>query len=1084
MHDLTQAHHEQREQLRQAIAGLNAVLPIQAPLQDFVHLNPLLHYEHLPFAEALRAAHAHSGSLGYLPANDYRRFFREGRINRNDICSVLERDPEKFADREIYLTVLTTEIKAISFQQMRWQVEENHALERFQTDVAYEQRDKLLEAAGQDEASAIAALWEMCLQKLELQYDLPHPEALLNLRLSDMNGVWSQIKQQGQIGASIPDAESLIHAQSRELLHGLLDQVGETLSLRSLFSKLTNVDVMWQLLPLLDRHLASWLDQGVSALRLRSGDEGSDEQGFYQYWREATLHDITLTLEGMDDWDDYLRSLHDDPLETIHQELMRIGIDRQHWEGYLRVLALELPGWSGMFNWRSQHPGYDGLATAVSMEDYLAVRLVLEHMYCRRLAKDHWQVDASTIGIRGYFHHHQDEFFVRYHAYNTTLPEFLQQLAQQFLESQEDIQPHDWHQLAHQILTWNLAPQTIIPIGTDIYRKAWRLFHLAQHLALDAASFAALPPARLQRLLAILEELDDPNTSGYLWLQAYEHHYQQEIFSAVLNKHAETSLFASLSAPPAAQLIFCMDDREESVRRHLEELAPDIETLGAAGVFGLPNNWQGLDAPRPLKLAQPAVTAVYELREVADELPVTLHQSRQRLVNWLTGLKNHRMRHSVWATTLALPVLAPFALLELLGRGLMPAAYQRLMHSVQRTFSQTPKTRVAYTAKDVLECPSAAQNQRGFSSAEKVAKVADFLKLTGFTSGFAPLVVLMAHRSHHLNNPHILGYGCGACSGRFGGPNARAFAGMCNEPEVRAQLAAEHGIHIPDGCWFMASEHDTTSDDLDWFDTDGIPLSHQAGFERVQHLTAQAVSESALERCRKFASASPHLTQRKAKRHVEGRAASPDQVRAELGHQGCAVAFIGRRKLSKDLFWDRRSFLISYDPYSDPDGQYLEAQLQGNGVVGVGIQMDYYFSRMQNGYFGSGSKATHNLTGLFGVMEGGASDLRTGLAQQMVELHEPMRLLVVVEAELDTLGVIYQRHAYLRRLLDNGWVLLAVKPPERNEIHVFQPGKGFTQWQGLVHPLPQVSCSREWYAGHHGHLSPAWVRSHEEVNHA
>ncbi len=59
-----------------------------------------------------------------------------------------------------------------------------------------------------------------------------------------------------------------------------------------------------------------------------------------------------------------------------------------------------------------------------------------------------------------------------------------------------------------------------------------------------------------------------------------------------------------------------MDDREESVRRHLEEIAPDLETLGAAGVFGLPNNWRGLDAPSPLKLAQPVVTAVHELREV------------------------------------------------------------------------------------------------------------------------------------------------------------------------------------------------------------------------------------------------------------------------------------------------------------------------------------------------------------------------------------------------------------------------------------------------------------------------------------
>jgi len=152
------------------------------------------------------------------------------------------------------------------------------------------------------------------------------------------------------------------------------------------------------------------------------------------------------------------------------------------------------------------------------MVDYLAVRLVLEHLYCRQYTSEHWKINASVNNLRGYFHQNQDEFFVRYHAYNTTLPEFLQQLTQQFLSSEEDIQPQDWHQLAHQILTWNLAPETVIPVGTDIYRKAWRLFHLAQHLAMDASAFAQLSPARIQRLLAILEELDDPNTSGYIWL--------------------------------------------------------------------------------------------------------------------------------------------------------------------------------------------------------------------------------------------------------------------------------------------------------------------------------------------------------------------------------------------------------------------------------------------------------------------------------------------------------------------------------------------------------------------------------------
>lgn len=575
------AHTDPLTQLREVIAALDAVLPIQAPLQDFVHFNPLMHYEHLPFAQALRAAHADSGSLGYLPASEYRRFFRAGRITRHDLFAVLAAEPEQWVERELYVTALSNDIKAISFQQMRWQVEESH------------------------------------------------------------------------------------------LLHQLLDDVGTRITLRGLVRKLADVDVLEQMLPLLDRHFASWLDQGIAALKPHA-------PGFYAYWREATLHDITLSLHGLDNWADHIESLHPDPLETIHQELMRLGIDKTHWAGYLRALALELPGWSGMFNWRAKHPQYYGLTAPVSLEDYLAVRLVLEHLYCRHFTSEHWQINASLPNIRGYFHQHQDEFFVRYHAYNSNLPEYLQHIAQQFLNTEEDVQPHEWHQLAHQILTWKLAPETILPMGTDIYRKAWRLFHLVQHMALDAKAVAQLERTRIEHMLAILETLDDPHTSGYLWLRAYEHHYQEEVFSAILNKESARAL----SAPPAAQLIFCMDDREESLRRHLEEIAPDMETFGAAGVFGLPNNWRALDAPRPLKLAQPVVTAVHELRETPtttarQRLPA--HLRRLRVLNWLKYWKNHRMRHSVVGTALSLPLLAAFAVLEMVGRSIMPVTYQRLL---------------------------------------------------------------------------------------------------------------------------------------------------------------------------------------------------------------------------------------------------------------------------------------------------------------------------------------------------------------------------------------------------------------------
>lgn len=51
--------------------------------------------------------------------------------------------------------------------------------------------------------------------------------------------------------------------------------------------------------------------------------------------------------------------------------------------------------------------------------------------------REHWHLDASIPEIRGYFNQHLDEFFVRYHAYNTNLPEYLEHLALEYLESQE-----------------------------------------------------------------------------------------------------------------------------------------------------------------------------------------------------------------------------------------------------------------------------------------------------------------------------------------------------------------------------------------------------------------------------------------------------------------------------------------------------------------------------------------------------------------------------------------------------------------------------------------------------------------------
>ena len=130
---------------------------------------------------------------------------------------------------------------------------------------------------------------------------------------------------------------------------------------------------------------------------------------------------------------------------------------------------------------------------------------------------------------------------------------------------------------------------------------------------------------------------------------------------------------------------------------------------------------------------------------------------------------------------------------------------------------------------------------------------------------------------------------------------------------------------------------------------------------------------------------------------------------------------------------------------------------------------------------GSGSKITHNITGLFGVMEGADSDLRTGLPWQMVEIHEPMRLLVVVEQTPAVLTAILNRQPPLQELINNGWIILASKNPSTAgpavdsmvaAIQQYCPRRGWLAWSGKA-VLPQVARSTDWFAGERDALPPA-----------
>ncbi len=556
--------------------------------------------------------------------------------------------------------------------------------------------------------------------------------------------------------------------------------------------------------------------------------------------------------------------------------------------------------------------------------------------------------------------------------------------------------------------------------------------------ALDYALGTDWLPLRVAST-GITDQLFDPvsfteeNEWQNLWQEAYEWGYYNEVLAALAYAKADTAV----NKTPVFQAMFCIDDRGCSIRRHIELIEPGCETFGTPGFFGVEFYYKPEHGKFIAKLCPAPVSPAYLIKETGST------KKYQKDV--------HLTKHSYsllsgWFISQTLGFWSAFRLFfSIFKPSMSPATATSLRHMDQFSRLTVENHDLSHREQHL---------QVGFTIEEMVNRAEGLLKSIGLIHHFADLVYIIGHGSSSVNNPHYAAYDCGACSGRPGSVNARVACYMANHATVRL-LLKEKGIDIPEHTRFVAGLHDTTRDEMVFYDEETLNPKQQELHKQNKEVFEKALDENARERSRRFEVVDTGKSASVIHAEIKTRSVSLFEPRPELNHATNALCIIGRRALTKHLFLDRRAFMNSYDYRTDPEGKYLLGILKAAAPVCGGINLEYFFSRVDNQKLGAGTKLPHNVMGLIGVANGIDGDLRPGLPSQMIEVHDPVRLLIMVEHHPDVVLQVLKQSPETYEWFINEWILLVAIKPENREMYRFENGS-FSKYHPEINNVPEV----------------------------
>ncbi|MEW6118839.1 MAG: DUF2309 domain-containing protein [Pseudomonadota bacterium] len=1006
-------------------------IPFFWPMRTFIHHNPLYGLEHLPFEQAVAEGERLFHARGYLPRKVQQGYLAEGKV-----------DPGVLADEVAHFLAGRPDIAGLDQQRLLMTL-------LTEPGVSIGPRPTLADAY--DVHAALSG-------------------ARLPSRETDATVLAAQVR------ADMPPGRPPYAIVDRLFGTG----IGATLN------------------ELVIKSCLDFFDEGQSVWQMPGR-----EQGLFAAWSAVAQRNLRLFIRGLH----IKRILAVDatPEGIISHVMEALGVPEEDWKGHFTCELTRLHGWAGFIRWRAGAKHYHWARHyPADLVDYLAIRLVLglallrEHAQRKGLPHTLAELDRFVEAhpgqayLRHEFHgghilpdsaHAVEDALASGRAgrIDRLLPVYLARKR----EHEARAQAAGLQNLAERAgladAMRRLAPEALTTLAGTLAEfetaegHMWlralescamgRLMHgmnLAPAVQRAKRPFAQLMfciDVRSERIRRHLEKVGDYQTFGIAGF------FGVPVSFIGLEKGSETHLCPVVASPKnvVLELAIARSADEQAFVSSLEQVFHELKasvlspfiTVEAVGLlFGLDmfgkslaplaySRWrQRLHPDRPDsrllldKLSREQADSIIRslqraliVKAVVRELNVEREAITDDMIRELreTALGN-REGPTDFARRFVLDARAETAFIGCL----------RTVYRIDRGYAQLQMERLG---------------RIGFTLDEQLNFVGTALRSIGLTEGFSRFVLLVGHGSTSENNPYESALDCGACGGNHGIVNARVLAQIANKPTVREGLRAQ-GIAIPDDTWFVPAFHNTTTDEIQLHDMALLPPSHLVYVDRLGNGLQSATRLSAAERIPTLEPGGS-VDPARAYRHALRNASDWSQVRPEWGLSRNFGFVIGRRHLTEQMDLEGRVFLQSYDYRADSRGRLLENILAGPLVVGQWINMEHYFSTVDNAHYGSGSKVYHNVAGRFGVMTGNLSDLRTGLPAQTVlkdgrPYHEPMRLLTFIEAPFALARRAIEAVVPVKNLVYNGWVRMAIVDPETGTFHLFDDGgwRQHASWPG------------------------------------